>query len=821
MSNGRVTTVVTYQGALADLNNYHYQVPVQLDADGNIIDYYKILDEAGFTIRSGQGWNTDHPYEHFVVKNGVYTTYTTGDNTRGVTEQIYGHCDVSLSNVTSTSAILHIKGKGITYSDTTKNVSDALYKIPLKTAMCAYGRALGLDMTYNDAQKVIDDWPKDKEWKEGILPYLQHCFGSIIDQKCYVFQSKRLVNKLKDWLIDQGAYSDMGGHDVSISSPQTVAYSPLQATALLAYELLLNACTNAGMNLTSASGKRIYDLYQYVRADFTYWQYYSDYKLGTVSLSFGRGGDFDWSTFAHYGFQAVNSDEVNSGNLVYPPETTPHTATINASGKAGRIDWIGFSGLSRHENVTFNGDMVVSEYIQLITTPGEEGGTIVLSNIGTISDHKLPVIPGATLPNKNDSVTTTYPNWHTGGSISMPTGSNVNDINNKDDALPIYIPTTDPALDPISQEDEQEGDNTDNITNILPFIIPMPVDTPDFDFDPDVDLPDVDTPDVDIPDPNIPIIPLIPLFSGSGDGMVNVYNPTRNQVALLTQFLWSNDFLDKIKKIFQDPMEAIISLSVFYATPHIAAETEEIIVGTVPTGVTGCNIVDQQYINIACGTINLNRYFGNVLDYIATSVELYLPFIGYVPIDVASAMGKSIEVHYRIDVLTGDCVAFISVGSQLLYSFNGNCSVKLPISASSYTNQITGAASLIGSLGIGLLTKNIGTAAIGAAASVPSLLNHQVQRGGSLVGNAGAMGQRKPYLIITRQKEYNPTNYNRYYGYPSNETVTLSSCVGSGYTRVKDIRLHDIYTYDGDAKVVATDSELALIESKLKGGIIL
>ena len=114
--------------------------------------------------------------------------------------------------------------------------------------------------------------------------------------------------------------------------------------------------------------------------------------------------------------------------------------------------------------------------------------------------------------------------------------------------------------------------------------------------------------------------------------------------------------------------------------------------------------------------------------------------------------------------------------------------------------------SIVGSSGGALAP----VAVAGAAAGVSnSHLN--VAHSGSIGSNAGAMGGKIPYLIITRPKPYNADNYSNFYGYPSNKTVKLSSCLG--YTKVKDIHLENISS--------ATDDELNEIESLLKDGVII
>ena len=84
-----------------------------------------------------------------------------------------------------------------------------------------------------------------------------------------------------------------------------------------------------------------------------------------------------------------------------------------------------------------------------------------------------------------------------------------------------------------------------------------------------------------------------------------------------------------------------------------------------------------------------------------------------------------------------------------------------------------------------------------------------VSHSGNLSANAGIMGQKKPYLIMTRQKMYNANSYNKFYGYPINKTVYLGNCVG--YVRMKSGRL----------KTKATDIEKTEILEYLHNGVII
>ena len=162
--------------------------------------------------------------------------------------------------------------------------------------------------------------------------------------------------------------------------------------------------------------------------------------------------------------------------------------------------------------------------------------------------------------------------------------------------------------------------------------------------------------------------------------------------------------------------------------------------------------------------------------------------------------------------MTGTCLAILTTkkGSSEIacYTFPGNCACQIPISGGNYAQMITGLAGFVAS-GVGAAATGNPLMALGAGAS---LLNSHldVSHGGAIGSNAGAMGIRTPYVIITRKSAYEATNYNQFYGFPANKTVQLSSC--KGYTRVKHVHI-EIAT--------ATANEKKEIETLLKQGVII
>ena len=306
-------------------------------------------------------------------------------------------------------------------------------------------------------------------------------------------------------------------------------------------------------------------------------------------------------------------------------------------------------------------------------------------------------------------------------------------------------------------------------------------------------------------------IPPLPDLSAVDTGFIALFNPSVSQLQALANYMWSSGFdLDTFKKLFADPMSCILGLSIVPVNVP-SGGSSAVVVGNISTGVSMPK-ASRQYVEVDCGTLNVNEYWGAYLDYDPyTKAELYLPYIGTHPIAVDDIMNKSVHVVYHVDILSGACIAYVKCGESVLYSFIGQCSSSIPITGNDWTNVINGVLGIAGAVGTMVATG--GASAPYAVASIASTavnsLKPTVEKSGSLSGTGGIMGIQKPYLILTRPRQALPARQNKFIGYPSFITVDISNL--TGYTEIESVHLEGI---------PATDSELSEIESILKSGVI-
>ena len=304
-----------------------------------------------------------------------------------------------------------------------------------------------------------------------------------------------------------------------------------------------------------------------------------------------------------------------------------------------------------------------------------------------------------------------------------------------------------------------------------------------------------------IPDNINPINPILPseetpsiiIPSTEVDtGLGAVYVPTIAQIRSFSEWLWSPNFIDQIKKLFSDPMQGIIGLHQVYFTPSHDG-TSTIHCGYLDSGVSS-DYTATRYIKVDCGSIDVKEVFGNVFDYDPlTTIECYLPFIGIVPIKVGDVMRSTLSIEYVCDVLTGACLCDIYVNRDdakcVLYTYGGNCAVNYPLSSGSYMGIVSALAGVGISIG-GAIATGGASLPLSIAGGIASMMNAHtnVKTSGGYSGNTGAMGIKKPYLIIKNTLSAMPDNYNKYIGNPYNNTKKINEC--KGFTQANVIHLH-------------------------------
>lgn len=227
--------------------------------------------------------------------------------------------------------------------------------------------------------------------------------------------------------------------------------------------------------------------------------------------------------------------------------------------------------------------------------------------------------------------------------------------------------------------------------------------------------------------------------------------------------------------------------------------------------------IEHQYIAYNVGSFSFKEQFGNFLDYSPyTDIKIYLPYCGLQSLDAQTVVGKTINVKCVIDILSGNLVYYLftktSGGQTCLYSWNGNCSIEVPITSDDYGRKVSATINAGTTALATLMNPGLGAVAgIGSAGINYAQNSSQHMIMGNISANNGFGGIQYPYLVISRPNPKIPSNFGHTTGYLSMKNMTLGNC--KGFTKVQDVHLHGI---NG-----ATQEELNEISSLLKQGVVL
>lgn len=604
-----------------------------------------------------------------------------------------------------------------------------------------------------------------------------------------VFMAEDMINAIRNAFFDNGAATSTVTIPEETDAIVNIDVTTTDATPILPTKEIVNERLNFSGEWTTEALQALEELKEYSA--------YGAISNSKTSVIYnGYSATIELPQTLQFRKQSTDSGFLYEAELPVPvtSPTAKFTFTVNngkmvgGKGSHGTVNILKI-GYGRYNKGTIH-DAIFST--NAITIGGVPGVTPT-GNQGT-KDQPLAVV---------------FPNWVSKG-IETIAGDGVTKVK----WLPVSLPATNPLVtgNPFATDKAQEGAMPDNYTETANQLGEQAKEQTK-------NAPSYPTPPI-TPVPDVTPTPTPPSISGGGGsttGLANLYNPTLAQVKEFSRWLWGSDGLnlDQLKKLLQDPMQAIIGLHVMYATPTTGAN-RDIQVGYINSGVAS-KIVTEQYTEIDCGTVTINEYFGDARDYSPfTQVYCYLPFIGIVELNADDVVNSTLGIKYKIDVLTGCCLAQLTVKKYgldaVLYTYTGNCAVQMPITSGNYLSTVS---SLLGAVVSGAAAVATGGAlapvAIGAAANaLGGGARASVAMSGSLGSNAGAMGIRKPYLIIKRVESADANGYNEFYGYPTNKRVNLSQL--TGYVRVKDINL---------SGTNATEDEQNEIVTLLKEGVIL
>lgn len=307
---------------------------------------------------------------------------------------------------------------------------------------------------------------------------------------------------------------------------------------------------------------------------------------------------------------------------------------------------------------------------------------------------------------------------------------------------------------------------------------------------------------------------------------VNVFNRsfavTSNTVRQLADFLWNADetkFQEIVKGLAlmgENPMNGIIDLRMFpfnVALKNSATNAEPIVIGRTDTGVNGIKLTENVNSLIDLGECTFFEKFKNFLDFEPyTTAQLYIPYIGVVPVSTAEFMGHKISAKMIVDYTTGAGTAIIFKDDIPFIYRNGVLGVSIPMTgndSASYANTVVGnvVGGTVGGL-TSIASGNIGGVISGAEKMYSGFATGTNYQEASASSPSVATWQpQKCYFIIDRPILNAPKNYGRTVGFACEETGKLADF--KGFTVVSNPEIN----------FRCTDTERQYIVNMLESGV--
>lgn len=334
-------------------------------------------------------------------------------------------------------------------------------------------------------------------------------------------------------------------------------------------------------------------------------------------------------------------------------------------------------------------------------------------------------------------------------------------------------------------------------------------------------------------------IPGDPAISATDTGFMTVFATNVAGLRSLAESLWTDVFsaiqpggtleetVKSLKNIVASPYDAILGCHIVPVTVPTGTSRNVKMYGVLPSEVS-LPVASSQWVHKDCGSLTIQPYDGSYLDYAPYSkvTSLYLPFVGVVSVDIDIIMNTTIGVYYKIDIVSGQCIVYVTKNGDVYFQYQGQCAVPIPVTSIDWSTTVSSGLGLIGSV-TGIVGSAVGGFSGGpagvlggavkgtmenAGAMAQNVMNSKpdIKAGSGVGGAAALMGCKSPYLIIERPRKSTPARQNHYTGYPSNIRAKLGDL--SGYTEVSRVYVNHMS---------ATQEEKEEIETLLNGGVIL
>ena len=296
--------------------------------------------------------------------------------------------------------------------------------------------------------------------------------------------------------------------------------------------------------------------------------------------------------------------------------------------------------------------------------------------------------------------------------------------------------------------------------------------------------------------------------------LTKTYSVSATTLQNVGQKLWSQSYFN-VLKIQNNPIENIVSVKAFPF--ETAGTSEEIKVGDIAFGVNGDKIPTVLKKHI--GSVTYSGVFGSYLDLNPyTIIKINLPYCGLVQLDACDLFNSELSVDYIIDMITGECMAMLTLDGIPYMNVKGQMGIDMPLTASDRAQTelktLSASMSVIGGATGQLMSGNILGAAYSGVSGAASLVgtDYNTQRTGSQAPACASYENHGVFLLVERPlqllADVDSVGYKHLHGRPCHKYLSFNQL--NGFVAV-DRRT--------DINIAMTKEENTILEQLLTEGV--
>lgn len=322
----------------------------------------------------------------------------------------------------------------------------------------------------------------------------------------------------------------------------------------------------------------------------------------------------------------------------------------------------------------------------------------------------------------------------------------------------------------------------------------------------------------------------IPKENGVSSPSNNWYQLTRNQLHRFIYYFWNNigkdatDWFNDIQGLYNNLSEAVLGVKYFPCSSSWLYDVDTSQPPFITIGRYTCNFQATQIKSNAkltkIGSYAIYERYKNFLDYTATRIELFLPYLGWVELPTQKVMGTKIIVYFGCDMATTQGMYVIKSNGMIVFQSTFNFGITIPITLSSSVEEVKSAVNTGVSLASSALSVAMASTVSPVAGGMLAVSSAQnlIPQGydslhmiGNATANSGQLGGKRCAICITRSIPKQPGLYGSRIGFCYNKKKQLSQL--SGFTVIDNPRI--------DSTGYATEQEIEELYALMRKGIIL